>query len=71
MSHVYADPVAVRQANDAAPVRPPVRVGSAHDPLEHEAERVAARILSAPGAAPPVTPDDDGRVRRSCECGGT
>lgn len=71
MSHVYADPVPVRQANDAAPAQRPVRVGSAHDPLEHEAERVAARILAAPGAAPPVTPDDDGRVRRSCDCGGT
>jgi hypothetical protein len=69
MSHVYADPVAVRQ--ETAPARPPVRVGAAHDPLEHEAERVAARILSGGAAAAPVTPDDDGPVRRSCDCGGT
>ncbi|MDQ1713135.1 MAG: hypothetical protein QOE45_2585 [Frankiaceae bacterium] len=70
MSHVYAEPAAAAQAGDADTARPQVKVGAAHDPLEHEAERVAARILAAV-PPPPVSPDDDPALRRSCDCGGT
>lgn len=70
MEQSFAEQAARPTGGDVVRPAAPVRVGSAHDPLEHEADRVAARILAA-AAAPEVTPDGSGGVRRACACGGS
>ena len=46
-------------ARRLAPLRRKLEVGRSDDPVEHEADRVAARVLAAPV------------LRRACACGGT
>ncbi len=53
---------AVRRVR-SSPLQATLAVGRSDDPLEHEAERVAAHIVSSPA---PI-----GLVQRACACGGT
>jgi len=52
-------------ARPAPPQRAPIEIGRTDDPAEHEAERVAARLL-----APDPDPHPHPTLRR-CACGGT
>ncbi|HEY6445757.1 MAG TPA: DUF4157 domain-containing protein [Acidobacteriaceae bacterium] len=52
-----------------------LEVGAADDPLEREADRVAAQVLRVPdtgaGGTPAVASDGPPGVQRKCSCGGT
>jgi Domain of unknown function (DUF4157) len=60
---VLDQPRAGRSADVRRQPPAPLRIGPVDDPLEHEADRVAERLVGSPGRG--------GLLQRACACGGT
>src|SRR5689334_17319918 len=52
------------------PMQAKLEVGAPNDPLEHEADHIADRIMRMPDARPAVSPVPS-HLQRKCSCGGS